>query len=1158
MTETQGLLNLCINKGYLNDNEDKSTWTNEMFDQLKAQLIAYKYLLRNQSIPEEIINEISQYEISDWKRKREYQLKRNQENFENKFKDSELTMKELAPYFKKKIKENDIYHQEVSAEKNYINEVEYTYEHELDAKRQRLKYIIDLYDKNKPLNSYNDYELELTEEQQLYLNSKSKISKEDRNLLETQLKFLNLYNLQSKVRRDVINNYIGDVEKQNLVYYTDMLFSKTLLDRKSYKRVNLDKSKRDMKVNERFEQQLRSGYDTRKKNKHRDYMNEVMNTYKEFSDFHRNKKYQLKKRSQMTKTYLDNKEKKDLQLKEKMDRERLKYLKENDIDKYIKSLKEAKDTRLLDFMGQTSLFLKEIENKVFIQKDYIKSLKVSQGKSSILVEDEEKDKEKEVVSEVVVQQKEGNEEEPTYYDKAHTYNEDIIEQPSTLIGGSLKSYQILGLKWMVSLYNNNLNGILADEMGLGKTIQTISLLTYIVEKKKNNGPFLIVAPLSTISNWIHEFDKWSPYLKVIVYKGSPAERKSLAYQMRNEKDSFNVLITTYEYIMKDKLSLNKVIWQYIIVDEGHRMKNSKSKFTQTLGTQFNSVCRLLLTGTPLQNNLSELWALLNFILPKIFNSCEDFEKWFNQPFSNKLGGNSADRQNFDLNEEEQLLIINRLHQVLRPFLLRREKTQVEKELPSKVEHVIKIELSAWQKIVYKQISKNGLLARDPSTGKIGSRALINAMMQLRKICNHPYLFLEKDNPLYYNSTDIIYKSSGKFELLDRIIPKLIRYNHKILIFSQMTQLMDILDMYLNYRGWIHLRLDGNTKSEDRCEQMRLFNEPDSPFFIFVLSTRAGGLGLNLQAADTVIIFDSDWNPQMDLQAQDRAHRIGQRNEVRVLRLITNTKIETDILNKAAFKKNLDEKIIKAGGYNTNINETERKKKLEDLLKQDKEDNEDKSEIPSDEQINNMIARSEEEYQSFQLMDKERYELERREEKINNILKLREREEKERLASKISSQNLINIVNKTRNKKEKDDENSYFSKNDDENEASDSEIEERFNINYRLMNEDEVPEWVNMKSNTNEDVIEYGKGMRIRPKVDYRDDFNSKMYENIFESQEEEEEENEEKSFLEKKRRKKNEEEDESKEFDISIVDLNKKGIKRKEGKRKEKLELDEE
>jgi len=268
--------------------------------------------------------------------------------------------------------------------------------------------------------------------------------------------------------------------------------------------------------------------------------------------------------------------------------------------------------------------------------------------------------------------------------------EEIPEQPTLLEGGSLKNYQMAGLQWMISLYNNKLNGILADEMGLGKTIQTIALFCYLMEFKNNYGPFLVVVPLTTLSNWMLEFDKWAPSIKKVIYKGSPQNRKQCALTLRTTK--WNVCITTYEYILKDRLVLNKFNWQYIIIDEGHRMKNSKSKFALTLGQEYNSENRLLLTGTPLQNNLGELWSLLNFLLPKVFNSCDEFEKWFSLAVSKDTGDKDT-----QLTEEEQLLIINRLHQVLRPFLLRRIKSEVAAEIPNKQEDVIKVELSPWQK-----------------------------------------------------------------------------------------------------------------------------------------------------------------------------------------------------------------------------------------------------------------------------------------------------------------------------------------------------------------------------------------------------------------------------------------------------------------------------
>lgn len=251
-----------------------------------------------------------------------------------------------------------------------------------------------------------------------------------------------------------------------------------------------------------------------------------------------------------------------------------------------------------------------------------------------------------------------------YYKITHSITEEITEQPHMLVGGKLKQYQMFGLNWMVSLYNNNLNGILADEMGLGKTIQTISLFSYLIGNKGNEGPFLVVVPLTTINNWMSEFEHWAPSIRIITYKGKKNERPILAQHLKNEK--FHVVLTTYEYILNDKSTLCKIQWQYIVVDEGHRMKNTKSKFALTLGQQYISAHRILLTGTPLQNNLSELWSLLNFLLPKIFSSCEEFKKWFDKPLSkmHPLTNKQLQKQDatiFELSEEEQLLVINRLH-----------------------------------------------------------------------------------------------------------------------------------------------------------------------------------------------------------------------------------------------------------------------------------------------------------------------------------------------------------------------------------------------------------------------------------------------------------------------------------------------------------------
>ncbi|XP_043475392.1 ATP-dependent helicase brm isoform X6 [Leptopilina heterotoma] len=597
-----------------------------------------------------------------------------------------------------------------------------------------------------------------------------------------------------------------------------------------------------------------------------------------------------------------------------------------------------------------------------------------QKEKSIEEDDEQNEQNKKPVNKAKVEDDEYKTEEQTYYSIAHTVHEGVTEQASILVNGKLKEYQVKGLEWLVSLFNNNLNGILADEMGLGKTIQTIALVTYLMEKKKVNGPFLIIVPLSTLSNWVLEFEKWAPSVVVVSYKGSPAGRRAIQSQMRATK--FNVLLTTYEYVIKDKSVLAKLQWKYMIIDEGHRMKNHHCKLTQVLNTHYLAPHRLLLTGTPLQNKLPELWALLNFLLPSIFKSCSTFEQWFNAPFA-------TTGEKVELNEEETILIIRRLHKVLRPFLLRRLKKEVESQLPDKVEYIVKCDMSGLQKVLYKHMQSKGVLLTDGSEkgkqGKGGAKALMNTIVQLRKLCNHPFMFqaIEEKYCEHVGTQGGIvagpdlFRASGKFELLDRILPKLKATNHRVLLFCQMTQLMTIMEDYLTWRGFKYLRLDGTTKAEDRGDLLKKFNDPGSDYFLFLLSTRAGGLGLNLQAADTVVIFDSDWNPHQDLQAQDRAHRIGQKNEVRVLRLMTVNSVEERILAAARYKLNMDEKVIQAGMFDQKSTGSERQQFLQSILHQDDADDEEENEVPDDETVNQMIARSEGEFESFQKLDLER-------------------------------------------------------------------------------------------------------------------------------------------------------------------------------------------
>lgn len=672
-----------------------------------------------------------------------------------------------------------------------------------------------------------------------------------------------------------------------------------------------------------------------------------------------------------------NLEKEEQKRQERKAKERLQALKSNDEEAYIKLLDQTKDTRITHLLRQTNEFLESLTKAVKDQQKFTKGMIESHLKED---SEDAAGTAGTPITSMIEEPKlnpddsDDDQDDIDYYNVAHKVREETKKQPSILIGGTLKEYQLKGLQWMVSLFNNHLNGILADEMGLGKTIQTISLLTYLYETKNVHGPFLVIVPLSTLSNWTNEFDKWAPALRTVSFKGSPAERKSK--QATIKSGNFDVVVTTFEYIIKEKALLSKVKWVHMIIDEGHRMKNAQSKLSLTLNTYYHSDYRLILTGTPLQNNLPELWALLNFVLPKIFNSVKSFDEWFNTPFANTGG-----QDKIELSEEETLLVIRRLHKVLRPFLLRRLKKDVEKDLPDKVEKVIKCKMSGLQQVMYQQMLKRRrLYIGDHGNKKMVSlRGFNNQLMQLKKICNHPFVFEEVEdqiNPTRETNVNI-WRVAGKFELLERVLPKLKATGHRALIFFQMTQIMDIMEDFLRLMDIKYLRLDGHTKSDERSELLRLFNAPNSEFFCFILSTRAGGLGLNLQTADTVIIFDTDWNPHQDLQAQDRAHRIGQKNEVRILRLITEHSVEEAILEKAHKKLDIDGKVIQAGKFDNKSTAEEQEALLRSLLEaeEDRRKRREAGELEEDElndnEINQLLARNDNELIVFSDLDNER-------------------------------------------------------------------------------------------------------------------------------------------------------------------------------------------
>lgn len=346
-------------------------------------------------------------------------------------------------------------------------------------------------------------------------------------------------------------------------------------------------------------------------------------------------------------------------------------------------------------------------------------------------------------------------------------------------------------------------------------------------------------------------------------------------------------------LIREKSVFKKFNWKYMVIDEAHRIKNEESKLS-IIVREIKTSNRLLLTGTPLQNNLHELWALLNFLLPDVFSSSDDFDEWFNT--NNCLGDDS---------------LIKRLHGVLKPFLLRRLKSDVEKSLLPKKEVNVYVGLSKMQRDWYTKILMKDIDIVN-GAGKTEKMRLQNILMQLRKCTNHPYLFDGAEPGPPYTTDVHIIENSGKMAVLDRLLPKLASQGSRVLIFTQMTRILDILEDYCWFRGHKYCRIDGQTAHEDRNTQIEAFNAPNSEKFIFMLSTRAGGLGINLYTADVVILYDSDWNPQMDLQAMDRAHRIGQTKQVRVFRLVTENTVDEKIVERAAVKLRLDRMVIQQG------------------------------------------------------------------------------------------------------------------------------------------------------------------------------------------------------------------------------------------------------
>ncbi|KAI4370348.1 hypothetical protein MLD38_018708 [Melastoma candidum] len=492
------------------------------------------------------------------------------------------------------------------------------------------------------------------------------------------------------------------------------------------------------------------------------------------------------------------------------------------------------------------------------------------------------------------------------------------------IKATLKPHQTEGVSWLIRRYRLGVNVVLGDEMGLGKTLQAISFLSYLKVSHLSVGPFLILCPLSVIDGWVSEVTNFAPKLTVLTYVGEKENRRNLRQPMFNHTKQqgstlqdlslpFDMLLTTYDIALVDREFLCQIPWQYAVVDEAQRLKNPDSVLYKALLEHYVIPRRLLMTGTPIQNNLAELWALLHFCMPLIFGTLEQFLSTFKE----------AENPSSAVDEVRAGKIISFLRFILRAFMLRRTKLQlIEKGtlvLPSLTEITVMVPMVSLQQKVYVSILRKELprlLAL--SSGTLGHQSLQNIVIQLRKACSHPYLFPGIE-PEPYEEGEHLVKASGKLIILDRLLQKLYDSGHRVLLFAQMTHTLDILQDYLEFRKYSYERLDGSIRAEERFAAIRSFSgwsindldmqDNENCSFVFLISTRAGGVGLNLVAADTVIFFEQDWNPQVDKQALQRAHRIGQLNHVIAINIVTSRSIEEVIMRRAERKMLLSQNIV---------------------------------------------------------------------------------------------------------------------------------------------------------------------------------------------------------------------------------------------------------
>ncbi|KAI0344484.1 hypothetical protein BDW22DRAFT_1412345 [Trametopsis cervina] len=529
---------------------------------------------------------------------------------------------------------------------------------------------------------------------------------------------------------------------------------------------------------------------------------------------------------------------------------------------------------------------------------------------------------------------------------------DISLQPSLIRNGTMKDYQLRGLSFLAHMHDNGMNCILGDEMGLGKTLQTLSLFAYVAETTKGTiEPHLIVCPLSVVDTWLREIKHWLPSFRTLRFHAHESERTRLKLAVRDGEVAFDICVTTYEgYSMEDSWFKSRR-WTYVVLDEGHRIKNSETQIAHKLHG-IGSLYRLILTGTPIQNNLVELWGLLHWLYPNIFT--KHTERLFHDAF-NLTQGTYA------------LPFLSSTEKLLSKIMLRRTKDSVEGQIsvPPKEELTVFLPMSEAQRFwTYRLLTRldtldledifagkeeggEGLgagreevkahLQAQIQTNRTGGgsatqwKRLMNLLMQLRQVCDHPYLIPDVEPDPYINGEHVV-ASSSKLVLVDKLLSDILPKGERVLIFSQWTGMLDLLEDFMALRSISYARLDGSTPRPRRTFDIKLFQQEKSPFQVFLISTKAGGLGINLTKASHVIMFDSDWNPQNDLQAIARAHRIGQTKPVKVYRLICQGSVEDQMLDRIRRKLFLSLKVMNtAASSSDDVDETDISMKRAELM-----------------------------------------------------------------------------------------------------------------------------------------------------------------------------------------------------------------------------------